>query len=58
MTDVTLHVVECAFGKVRYLREMDLAERAIDHVQGDVRHRPQLPVRGLRRTFLPLLRLE
>ena len=26
MTDVTLHVVECAFGKVRYLREMDLAD--------------------------------
>jgi hypothetical protein len=26
MTDVTLHVVECAFGKVLYLREMDLAD--------------------------------
>jgi hypothetical protein len=26
MTDSTLHVVECAFGKVRYLKEMDLAD--------------------------------
>jgi hypothetical protein len=26
MTDVTLHVVECAFGKIHYLKEMDLAD--------------------------------
>src|SRR5512144_434703 len=26
MTDVTLHVVECVFGKVHYLRETDLAD--------------------------------
>jgi hypothetical protein len=26
MADVTVHVVECIFGKVRYLREMDLAD--------------------------------
>ena len=26
MADVTVHVVECTFGKVRYLREMDIAD--------------------------------
>ncbi len=26
MEDATLHVVECAFGKIRYLKEMDLAD--------------------------------
>ena len=26
MSDVTMHVVECVFGKIHYLKEMDLAD--------------------------------
>jgi hypothetical protein len=36
MIDVTVHVVECAFGKVRYLREMDLADADLETVIRDL----------------------
>ncbi len=36
MADTTLHVVECAFGRVRYLKEMDLADADQETVVRDL----------------------